>query len=129
MRRIAVVAAALAFAGPAQANVTVVRNSCAAPNTVEIVTLSLNTYEYTFQRLPSGPSYIFAGIVNPTSINRIRQFVVPSGTYRLTYRLPNSTPVGVYGQNVVILPHNMVGGACVPVDPRTRSASPTSPVQ
>ena len=126
MRILGVMTAVLAFAGPAQANVSVVRNSCAAPNTVEVVTLSLNTYEYTFQRLPSGPSYVFAGIANPTSINRTRQFVVPSGSYRLTYRLPNSTPVGVYGQNVIIRPHHMVGGACVPTDFRNRGASPAA---
>ena len=124
LRSIGVIAAVLAFAGPAQADITVVRNSCASPNTVEVVTMSLNTYEYTFQQLPSGPSYVFAGIVNPTSINRTRQFVVPSGSYRLTYRLPNSTPVGVYGQNVVIRPHHMVRGTCVPIDIRNRGASP-----
>lgn len=129
MRMIGVMAAVLAFAGPAQANVTAVRNSCAAPNTVEVVTLSINIYEYTFQRLPSGPIYIFAGIVNPTSSSAIRQFPMPSGSYRLTYRQPNTTPVGVWGQNVIIRPHHMVGGACVPIDSRTRSASPTAPVQ
>ena len=69
---------------------------------------------------------VFAGIANPTSINRTRQFVVPSGSYRLTYRLPNSTPVGVYGQNVIIRPHHMVGGACVPTDFRNRGASPAA---
>lgn len=115
---------------PAPANVSVVRNSCVAPNTVELVTLSgLNTLEYTFQRLPNGPNFVFAGIANPTSLNNPRRFVLPNGTYRLTFRHPNTTPIGVWPQNVVIQPHHIVGGTCVPIDPRTRPGLPTSPVQ
>lgn len=122
------IAFVLGLAGSAQASVTTVRNSCAAPNTVEVETLSLNTYEYTFRRLPGGPVYVFSGIANPTSINRIRGFDVPYGTYRLTYKLPNASPVGVYGPNVVIRPHQMINGTCVAIDPRSRR-SPTAPVQ
>lgn len=115
---------------PAPANVSVVRNSCVAPNTVELVTLSgLNTLEYTFQRLPNGPNFVFPGIANPTSLNNPRRFVLPNGTYRLTFRHPNTTPIGVWPQNVVIQPHHIVGGTCVPTDPRTRPGLPTSPVQ
>lgn len=129
IRGIGMIVAALALSSPAQANVVAVRNSCVAPNTVEVVTLSVNTFEYTFQRLPNGPNLIFAGIVNPTSSSNTRRFVLPNGTYRLTYRNPNTTPIGVWGPNIVIRPHHMVGGACVPIDPRTRRGSPTAPVQ
>ncbi|WP_426042656.1 hypothetical protein [Brevundimonas sp. TWP2-3-4b1] len=124
-----VMIALAAVAGPVSADITVVRNSCDTPHTVEVVSMSINTFEYTFERLPNGPNYIFAGIVNPTSTSHTRRFVVPSGSYRLTYRLPNSTPVGAYGQNVVIRPHHRVGGVCVPIDPRTRRAAPVAPVQ
>ena len=126
MNMIGVMAAILAVAGPANADITVVRNSCNAPDTVEVVTMSMNTFEYTFERIPNGPNYVFAGA---TSTSHTRRFVVPSGTYRLTYRVPDTTPVGVYGQNVVIRPHHLVGGACVPIDPRTRRARPVAPVQ
>lgn len=125
---IGTIACALGMAGSAQSSVTIVRNSCAAPNTVEIETLSINTFEYTFRRFPSGPVYVFPGIPNPTSINRTRRFEVTYGTYRLTYKLPNSTPVGVYGPNVVIRPHQMINGACVAIDPRSRR-SRSAPVQ
>ena len=128
VRYIGAIACAMALAGSAQASVTIVRNSCAAPNTVEVVTLSLNTYEYTFRRFPNGPVYIFPGITNPNSTNQTRAFAVPYGTYRLTYRLPSSTPVGVYGPNVVLRPHQMIGGTCVAVDPRS-GRSLTAPVQ
>lgn len=127
--RIIVAAAIVGLAGPASANVSVVRNSCVAPYTVEIVTLSNNTYEYTFQQLPRGAAFVFAGIVNPTSNSSLRRFEVPPGSYRLTFRHPNTVPVGVYSSNVIIRPHHLVGGACVPVDPRTRRRNPTAPVQ
>lgn len=126
---LAVLATLMGFPGPASANVSVVRNSCVAPSTVEIVTLSNNTYEYTFQQLPHGTAFVFAGIVNPTSTSYIRRFEVPPGSYRLTFRHPNTVPVGVYSQRVVIRPHHMVGGACVPVDSRALRRDPTAPVQ
>lgn len=86
--------------------------------------MSLNTFEYTFERIPNGPNYIFAGTTTTSHTRR-----VPPGSYRLTYRIPNTTPVGVHGQNVVIRPHHLVGGVCVPIDPRTRRAMPVAPVQ
>lgn len=128
-RRIILAAALTVFAGPAAANVSVVRNSCVAPYSVEIVTLSTNTYEYTFQQLPSGTTYVFAGIVNPTSSSAVRRFDVPPGSYRLTFRHPNSVPIGVYPHNVVIRPHQMVNGACVPIDPRAQRRNRARPVQ
>ena len=130
IRGIGIIVAALALSSPAQANVAHVRNSCVAPNTVEVQTLSSgHIFEYTFQRLPNGPSFIFAGIVNTPPNSSTRRFVLPNGTYRLTYRYPNTTPIGVWPQNVVIRPHHMVGGACVPIDSRTRPGLPTTPVQ
>lgn len=109
--------AALALAGPASASVAAVANICDGTNTVRVVTLSLNTYEYFFQPLAGGPVVHFNGIVTPTSTTKVRLFAVPPGRYRLTYKIPNTAPIGTWSPDVVVKPWAMVNGACVFTDP------------
>lgn len=121
--------AALALAGPASASVAAVANICDGTNTVRVVTLSLNTYEYFFQPLPGGTVVHFNGIVTPTSSTKVRLFAVPPGRYRLTYKLPTSAPIGTWGPDVVVKPWSMVNGACVFTDPRKVARPVGAPVQ
>ena len=109
--------AGLAPAGPASASVAGVSNICDGTNTVRVVTLSLNTYEYFFQPLPGGTVVHFNGIVTPTSSTKVRLFAVPPGRYRLTYKIPNTAPIGTWGPDVVVKPWAMVNGVRVFTDP------------
>lgn len=122
-------AVGLALAGPAFASVAGVTNICDGTNTVRVVTLSLNTYEYFFQPLAGGPAVHFNGIVTPTSSTKVRLFAVPPGRYRLTYKLPTSAPIGTWGPDVVVKPWSMVNGACVFTDPLKRARPVGAPVQ
>ena len=119
----------MAVAGPASASVAAVSNICNGVSTVRIVTLSLNTYEYFFQPLPGGAVIHFNGIVNPTSSTKIREVLVPPGRYRLTYKLPTSTPIGTFGPDVLVKPWSMVNGVCVFTDPMKRARPVGAPVQ
>ena len=121
--------AALALAGPASASVAAVANICDGTNTVRVVTLSLNTYEYFFQPLSGGPVVHFNGIATPTSSTKVRLFAVPPGRYRLTYRIPNTAPVGTWSRDVVVRPWAMVNGTCVFTDPLKRARPVGAPVQ
>lgn len=121
--------AGLALAGPAFASVAGVANICDGTNTVRVVTLSLNTYEYFFQPLAGGPAVHFNGIVTPTSSTKVRLFAVPPGRYRLTYKLPTSAPIGTWAPDVVVKPWSMVNGVCVFTDPLKRARPVGAPVQ
>lgn len=116
--RAVLLVAGLALAGPASATVTVAANICEGVNTVRVVTLGQNTYEYFFQTLPGGPIVHFAGITNPTSATHTRKFPLPAGRYRLTFKIPNTAPVGSYAPDVVIRPYTVVNGICAFTDPR-----------
>ncbi|MDP1632747.1 MAG: hypothetical protein Q8L66_15130 [Caulobacter sp.] len=113
-----------ALAGPASASVTTVTNVCdsaTGANTVRVVTLSLNTLEYSFRKLPNGPVTVFPGIVNPTSTSSTRLFALPAGTYRLTYRMPTAAPIGTWAPDVVVQPYEIIRGVCVRTDVRQRA--------
>jgi hypothetical protein len=114
-------AVALALAGPASASVAAVSNICDGTNTVRVVTLPNNTYEYFFQPLSGGPVVHFNGIVTPTSTTKVRLLAVPPGRYRLTYKLPTSAPIGTWGPDVVVKPWALVNGVCVFTDPLKRA--------
>lgn len=117
---IALLALGLVLAGPASATVTTVTNICDGVNTVRVVSLALNNYEYFFQTLPSGAVHHFNGILVPTSTSKVRLFNLPAGRYRMTYKLPNSTPIGTYGPDVVVRPFSVVNGMCVYTDTTRR---------
>lgn len=121
MLALAPLIAGLALAGPASASVAAVTNICDGTNTVRIVTLPNNTYEYFFQPLPGGPVVHFNGIVTPTSTTKVRLFAVPPGRYRLTYKIPNTAPIGTWTPDVVVKPWAMVNGVCVFTDPRKKA--------
>ena len=126
---LAAVAAALALAGPASANVSLVTNICDGVNTVRVVTLSINTYEYFFQPLGGGPVVHFNGIASPPSIAKVRLLTVPPGRYRLTYKIPGTAPIGAWGPDVVVKPWAMVNGVCVFTDPLKKARPVGAPVQ
>lgn len=119
----------LALAGPASASVAAVTNICDGTNTVRVVTLSINTYEYFFQPLSGGPAIHFNGIVTPASSTKVRLFALPPGRYRLTYKLPASAPIGTWNPDVVVKPWTMVNGVCVFTNPMTRAGSADPPRQ
>lgn len=110
---VAALAAGLLLSSPASAQVTLVTNLCGGPNSVRVVTFPINTYEYFFQSLTGGPVYQFSGIPIPTSISHTRDFNLPVGRYRLTFRIPNTTPIGTYGPDVVVKPYRIVNGICL----------------
>ncbi|MFD3263747.1 hypothetical protein [Phenylobacterium ferrooxidans] len=131
----AVAAAGLCWGAPAAAQVVMsATNICeivpggGSINTVRLNLFSLSdvSLEYTFRKQPTGPSYQFPG-VTPTSTSTIRKFAVPEGTYKLSYKSPNSSAVGVYGQNVVVKPFQLQGQTCVFVNVRNRAAIASSP--
>ena len=131
----AIAAAGLCWGAPAAAQVvTSVTNICEiAPGGGSINTVRLNLFsfsdvalEYTFRKQPTGPSYQFPG-VTPTSTSTIRKFAVPEGTYKLSYKAPNNSAVGVYGQNVVVKPYQLQGQTCVFVSIRNRADIASSP--
>lgn len=113
--------AGLALAGPASAMVAAVSNICDGTNTVRVVTLSNNTFEYFFQPLSGGPVVHFNGVVTPTSVTYVRLLAVPPGRYRLTYKIPNTAPIGTWTPDVVVKPWAMVNGVCVFTDPRKKA--------
>ena len=131
----AVAAAALCWGAPALAQVvTSATNICeVAPGGGSINTVRLNLFsfadvslEYTFRKQPTGPSYQFPG-VTPTSTSTIRKFAVPEGTYKLSYKAPNNSAVGVYGPNVVVKPFQLKGQTCVFVNVLNRADIASSP--
>ncbi|MDP1737011.1 MAG: hypothetical protein Q8L23_06185 [Caulobacter sp.] len=121
--------AGLVLAGPASASVAAVSNICDGTNTVRVVTLSLNTYEYFFQPFPGGTVVHFNGIITPTSSTKVRLFAVPPGRYRLTYKIPGTVPIGTWPPDVVVKPWAMVNGVCVFTDPLKKARPVGAPVQ
>ncbi|MDO8802621.1 hypothetical protein [Phenylobacterium sp.] len=124
----AATAAGLALAGSADAQVvTSATNICEiAPGGGGVYTVKLNLFsfadvglEYTFRKQPSGPATMFpAAPLNSTGT--VRKFQLPEGTYKLTFKHPNSAPIGTYAQNIVVRPYRVVGQTCVLISPRDK---------
>ncbi|MCR5879657.1 hypothetical protein [Phenylobacterium sp. J367] len=81
-------------------------------NTVRVRLMSLTNLDYTFRR--GGTQYVFPSLGLSSAP---RTFALPAGTYTLTYKHPNSTPVGTFPSPVVVKPFAVTG----------ESASSTSP--
>lgn len=131
----AIAAAGLCWGSAASAQVvTSAVNICEiAPGGGSINTVRLNLFsfadvnlEYTFRKQPTGPTYQFPG-VTPASTSTIRKFALPEGTYKLSYKAPNNSAVGVYGQNVVVKPFQLQGQTCVFINVRNRADIASSP--
>jgi hypothetical protein len=110
-----VFAAGLSTAGAAFADspVTGVQNICEVSgggvNTVFVHVLGSLLLDYTFKTLPAGQTYVFPATIPAQD----RKFALPAGTYQLSVKMPNTTPVASYGPSIVVRPFQVVGGACV----------------
>ena len=121
----AAIAAGLALAGAAEAQVvTSATNICEiAPGGGGVYTVKLNLFsfadvglEYTFRKQPNGPATMFpAAPLNGTGT--VRKFQLPEGTYKLTFKHPNSSAIGTYGQNILVRSYRIVGQTCVLISP------------
>jgi hypothetical protein len=111
------VAAGLGLAGPAAAQIIGVDNICeptgGAVNTVNVKLMSPSLFDYMFKRSSDGQIYNYPA----TTAAWNRKFALPAGTYKLTFKHPNSTPIGSYAPNILVKDYKIVGGNCLFVSP------------
>lgn len=112
----AALALGLTAAGQASAQVIGVDNICepimGGVNTVNVKLMSPSLFDYMFKRT-DGQVFNFAA----TTAGWNRKFALPAGTYKLTFKHPNTVPIGSYAPNILVKEYRMVGSNCVFVSP------------
>ena len=120
--------AALATGGGANAQLIAVDNICEPAggqvNTVNVRLMSLGLFEYSFRRVSDGQVTVFAA----TTAAWNRKFALAPGSYKLSFKHPNSTPVGTWANTVLVRDYRLVGGTCVLVSPldKARKVNPNA---
>lgn len=113
-------AAALVGAGGAQAQIIAVENICeiagAGVNTVNVKLISPGLFEYSFRRTSDGQITNFAA----TTAAWNRKFTLPPGSYKLSFKHPNTTPIGTWSNTVLVRDYRVVNGRCVLISPLDR---------
>jgi hypothetical protein len=79
-----------------------------AVNTVNVKLWNMIVLDYTFKKLPNGPTTAFAASGLPTS----RKFALPAGVYQLSYKQPTYPAVGIYNKNITVPPYQVINGSC-----------------
>lgn len=101
-----------ALAAPAHAQIAGVDSICEVTpggvNTVRVRPMSLTNLDYMFRQ--GGTQYVFA---STGASGQPRSFALPAGTYTLTFKHPNTTPVGTWPNPVLVRPFTVASGACV----------------
>lgn len=126
------VAAALAFAGEASAQITAATNICEATAdgggyTVRLGFLSHQAhFPYTFQTLPTGPTYVFPATA--FVVGNSKKFLLPPGKYQISFKPPNPAPVQTYHTPLVVKPWQVVNGTCRFLNPLNKAAKVQAPV-
>lgn len=113
----AVFVATLAAAGGASAQIIAVDNICEPAggqvNTVNVRLMSPGLFEYSFRRVADGQVTVFSA----TTAAWNRKFALPPGSYKLTFKHPNTVPVGTWANTILVKDYRLAGGACVFVSP------------
>jgi len=77
-------------------------------NTVNVKLWTMIVLDYTFKKLPNGPTTSFAAGSLATS----RKFALPAGAYQLSYKQPAYPTIGIYNKNITVPSYQVINGSC-----------------
>lgn len=78
-------------------------------NTIKVNLFAPGPWDFSFQTLPSGPVFVFP--FQPPFFN-YRNYSLPAGTYKLTFKRQNQLEVYPYKYNVLVRPYRGSSGRC-----------------